>query len=376
MERTNGQLKVGLVCAGMAGSACAQALMQAGHVVQVFDKSRGPGGRMATRLMPWVDDAGVGHLERVDHGVPGFVASGLAFRSFVSAAERAGQLLPWRPVVDPAGWPLDDGNLRHVAVPDMPQLCRSMLNGSGAHWHRQVQGLSASADGWRLVVDGQFHPALFDAVILALPPAQTAALLGPHCREWVQRASLAVMQPCWTLMGVADEFGAGRTSWQMARPTRGPLGCLVRADASPGRQYKPHQQAWVAHARPSWSREHLEQPADWVQAQLQAAVADWLGCSLTWRCAKVHRWRYAMPGPVPAPRASQCWWNARMGIGVCGDFLGGQGGNGVEGAWLSGTELARSFLADKGHFTRTNDHPATQRSASFDRFEAKAAPVS
>ena len=35
--------------AGIAGLSCATALQQAGHTVTVFDKSRGPAGRMSTR---------------------------------------------------------------------------------------------------------------------------------------------------------------------------------------------------------------------------------------------------------------------------------------------------------------------------------------
>jgi len=38
-----------VIGAGMAGVACARTLVQAGHRVTVFEKSRGAGGRMATR---------------------------------------------------------------------------------------------------------------------------------------------------------------------------------------------------------------------------------------------------------------------------------------------------------------------------------------
>jgi renalase len=41
-----------VIGAGMAGIACARTLAQAGHQVTVFEKSRGPGGRMATRSTP------------------------------------------------------------------------------------------------------------------------------------------------------------------------------------------------------------------------------------------------------------------------------------------------------------------------------------
>lgn len=40
---------IAIVGAGMAGIACARTLVQAGHTVTVFEKSRGVGGRMATR---------------------------------------------------------------------------------------------------------------------------------------------------------------------------------------------------------------------------------------------------------------------------------------------------------------------------------------
>ena len=48
-------LKVAVVGAGIAGASCAHALSHSGHAVQVFDKSRGAGGRMSTRLADWVD---------------------------------------------------------------------------------------------------------------------------------------------------------------------------------------------------------------------------------------------------------------------------------------------------------------------------------
>lgn len=42
--------QVAVIGAGIAGAACARALSLAGRSVHVFDKSRGPGGRLATRL--------------------------------------------------------------------------------------------------------------------------------------------------------------------------------------------------------------------------------------------------------------------------------------------------------------------------------------
>ena len=40
---------IAVIGAGLSGLSCAQALAQAGHPVHLFDKSRGPSGRMSTR---------------------------------------------------------------------------------------------------------------------------------------------------------------------------------------------------------------------------------------------------------------------------------------------------------------------------------------
>ena len=40
-------MQVAIIGAGMAGLTCASRLAEAGHDVAVFDKGRGPGGRMA-----------------------------------------------------------------------------------------------------------------------------------------------------------------------------------------------------------------------------------------------------------------------------------------------------------------------------------------
>jgi predicted NAD/FAD-dependent oxidoreductase len=81
-----------------------------------------------------------------------------------------------------------------------------------------------------------------------------------------------------------------------------------------------------------------------VQAALQAALDGWLGRSLTWHHAAVHRWRYASVPSVTLSAmatASRYWWDASSGLGVCGDALGGAG---VDGAWCSARALAAAVI--------------------------------
>ena len=339
--------RVAVIGAGIAGAACAHALLLAGHSVHVFDKSRGPGGRLATRRVEWVDRHGQACTTRLDHGAVGITARSAAFQTFVDHALHAGCLAEWTPVLAAGSLPPEDEGRLYVPAPDMPALCRRLLVGATTTWSFAVDSLHKSPLGWQVRAGGKRHNAQFDAVVLALPPAQAAPLLSPHRRDWARHASVAPMQPCWTLMGITDapEPALG---WGMARPPTGPLAWVLRNDARPGRERVPGQAHWVVHARAGWSRRHLEQPAAWVQQQLQAALAEALSRPVDWHYCVVHRWRYALPqaqGPGPAVT---CWWDAAQGLGVCGDFLGGCG---VEGAWLSAQSLSAALLQRAGDAT-------------------------
>lgn len=342
---THPPLKVAVVGAGLAGATCAQALAAAGCAVHLVDKARGPGGRLATRRLDWADVQGQSHHARVDHGAPGFMAQSAGFQAFLQAAPAAGAVQRWVPTLAPGSRPLANAASLWLAAPDMPSLCRALLRDGAAAgaitttWSFAVDALTRQPAGWQLGAQGTTLPGHFDAVLLALPPAQAAPLLAAHLPSWAQRASLALMQPCWTLMGVAQRPGQAH-AWQVARPDQGPLAWVIRDDAKPGREAAADTAHWVAHARASWSRQHIEHPADEVKALLQAALQACLGEPVHWQHAVVHRWRYALPprtGSTPAPQA---WWNAACGLGVCGDFLGGTG---VEGAWQSAQALLAAW---------------------------------
>ena len=353
--------RVAVVGAGMAGAACARFMADAGLDVQLFDKSRGVGGRMATRRAEWIADDGGVHQARFDHGAPGFSAHSPGFVRFVEQAHRDGLLSRWVPRMAPHSCaPLDDSAL-WVPTPDMPALCRALLTGVPVQTGCTVDALRRSAAGWSLESAGSTIGEGFGAVILAIPLQQAATLLRPHQADWAGRAQALPMLPCWVLMGVAADSDP-LAGWDLGRPASGPLAWVVRNDAKPRRVRVPGAAHWVVQATASWSQTHLEVPAADVRAALQAALAEWLGRPLTWHHAAVHRWRYAsVPRGTPSAMAtaSRCWWDAPSGLGVCGDALGGAG---VDGAWCSARALAAAVVDRRpkaqvlGH--RTSSPPA------------------
>jgi predicted NAD/FAD-dependent oxidoreductase len=339
--------KVVVIGAGVAGASCARLLRQAGHAVHLVDKSRGAGGRLASKRLEWTDSAGQAHRARVDHGAPGFAVDSMDFADFVAPLHASGLLLAWTPTQKHTGRPAQNPSPLLVPQPDMPSLCRSLLSDAPATWAFQVDRLQSGADGWQIEADGVALAQRYDMVVLAVPPAQAAPLLETHVPEWARQALAVGMEPCWTLLGVAKP---PRTpiDWDLAEPAAGPLAKVIRADARPGRGAGAAQAHWVAHASADWSRAHLEQPASWVKAALETALDDCLGEAVTWEHAVVHRWRYARldrdarGSSHLAADESPCWWHPTLRLGVCGDFLGG---GDVEGAWRSAHALGATILS-------------------------------
>lgn len=333
-------LRIAVIGAGLSGASCARSLAEAGHEVHLFDKSRGAGGRLATRRMEWVDHQGLPHSTPIDHGAVGFEARSAPFQALLADGVRSGLLARWQPQLSVDGLSSADLPPLHVPVPDMPAFCHCLVDGLPLTTSFVVDTLQRTPDGWMLHAGSLSHPHAFDAVALALPPAQVAPLLSPHRPDWARQAAVTPMLPGWTLLGVAHD-PLQTVDWQAAKPNSGPLAWVIRHESRPGRQTVPGQSHWVAHARAAWSRQHLERSATWVQAEMQMALERCLGQALQWQHLQVHRWRYALPQPNRSLPADNSWWDPELCLGVCGDFLGGTG---AEGAWLSGQALAVALI--------------------------------
>jgi renalase len=330
---------VAVIGAGLAGSACAVALQRAGLKVTLLDKSRGVGGRMALRRLAWRDAQGLEHSVEVDHGAQHFGARDARFAELVKRAVAAGVLRPWQPRVH-AGWPAPSAVRSFVPQPGMPALCRHLLGALPVRVEHAVQELRRERRGWRLVLADGRVLGPFDRVVLAMPAAQAAALLAAHQPAWADALADVRMHPCWTLMAVTDDVD---WPWDAAEPDHGPLAWIARNDRKPGRSAPPGIATWVAHATPEWSAPRLElqdtQPVvDALQRALGAAVC--AGGSMRWHHASVHRWRHAVAAQERPDGGA--WWDAELGLGVCGDFLGA---GDVEAAWLSGDALADAIAS-------------------------------
>ncbi len=334
-----------VIGAGMAGIACARTLVQAGHEVHVFEKSQGFGGRMATRSTPFGG---------FDHGAQYFTVRDARFAKALGTVP--GLCKAWSAnairVLDEHGSvalaPLPGGEAHLVPTPGMNALVRrwakplvasdSVTLGTEvtaierdpmdkALWQLRTKGLD----------DAHHVETGFDAVVLAVPHVQALKLLPSSAPKSMAKAlSKVTVDPCWTLMlAFPHATQPGLTTlgpqWNAARSNHHRIAWLTRESSKPGRD---PLERWTVQASSAWSLEHLEDSPERVKPKLLRAFAEVTGIRAEPSHTDVHRWRYAKTNK---PLGASHLWDAKQGIGVCGDWALGHR---VEDAFVSGLEMA------------------------------------
>jgi renalase len=317
--------RIAIIGAGMAGLSCAFALQQHDHRVTLFEKSRGIGGRLATRRTQAGDS--------FDHGAQYITTRSKAFGGFMDTLVQQGAAALWQPH-------LDDGAQDHhawfVGTPGMSALLKPVAQGLDVRLSTAIAPLERSAQGWQLRTADGAPLGDYDVVISTAPPVQTRALfaIDPSMQKPLDAVSMA---PCWTLLIVfsaplavdvdARRYGSGAIGW------------MARQASRPG--HAEDTQAWVVHASAQWSAAHLELSPEQAASRMQHELSGAIGHALpSVVFAQAHRWRYAM---TTQPLGQPFLANREHSLFAGGDWCLGAS---VESAYESGTAIARA-VADK-----------------------------
>ncbi|HEX9720593.1 MAG TPA: FAD-dependent oxidoreductase, partial [Ramlibacter sp.] len=273
------QRKIAVIGAGVAGLSCARTLAQAGHRVTLLEKGSEVGGRMASCETPFGS---------FDHGSQYFTVRDERFEKVLSISP--GLRKPWSAtavrVLDPHGrvaeaalpaiephWvavPTMDALARHWAQPLMAAGCVEMRTRV-----TRIERDALDPGRWQLQTSGPGDSVHvfsgFDAVLLAIPSALAAGLLGRSALA--QQVRQVEVAPCWTLMlafpqAVQPTLTHLGPQWNAALSTHHRIAWLARESSKPGRG---GVERWTVQASPAWSQEHLEDDGPRVQAKLLKA---------------------------------------------------------------------------------------------------------
>ncbi len=346
---------IAVIGAGMAGLVCAQQLAQAGYKVVVVEKSRGLGGRVATRRL---------HGTYADHGVCYLKPKGQLLPQLIENLSELHLLQVWTDKVyewspkqqqlnvppEAAPW-LALSLLKsttpaphYVAPAGMSTIAKFLAPGLEIWLNQRVQAITSTADNyWHLSLeptnadtkDGKPQELTAQAVVVAIPAPQALMLLAETDLPTVflDRLRSVEFDPCLSVIAGYPAQLNQTPAWRAVTFLDCPDLAWIGLDSSK-RLAAGQSLVFVVHSSAEFAQRYLEaqdlHPAGY---QLLARSAEYL---LPWLDTpdwmQVHRWRYAFP--------RRPWHEAYLSAETslplicCGDWCG-------EASFSDGTEKLR-----------------------------------
>ncbi|MGB2925896.1 MAG: FAD-dependent oxidoreductase [Limnothrix sp.] len=320
-------IDVAIIGAGLAGLHCAALLGKRGFTVEIFDKSRGIGGRLATRQ---VNDL------RLDHGLPSWEILGEHTEQLTQRLLAAKLLQPWlvteSNVVDVQLWKSLPMKTHYAARDGMTAIAKFIAQDLTVNRGHHLTAIQANAKSWQLTFHNEQTIAA-KAIVLAMPYPQIQPLITAFNPQAKQLQSISY-EPSLSLMLGYDSLNI-EVPWQELRLGNHPIFRKIIFD---GQKRSPQAKTMVLQSHEDFAQDYLD------AASLKPAQEMLIESSQTlfklpepaW--AQMHRWRYALPQAVLGQPYLAL--DTALPMIACGDWCLG---NGIEGAIASGLAAAESL---------------------------------
>ncbi|WP_296931272.1 FAD-dependent oxidoreductase [uncultured Marinobacter sp.] len=325
--------RIAIVGSGLAGLTAAIQLQGLGHRVTVFEKSRGPGGRLAAKRVTGGS---------ADVGAQYFTSRNPDFLPFLRKFAGPDSFGPWQGrfgfQTEAGQWKPFPQETRFVGKPRMTAISRALSEHATVVTETRVGKLARNDQSWAVLDTAGAHLGDFDGVIITAPPAQARDLLADSGLDALASQlddPVSRVLPCWA---VAAHFPLSPWPHHEGMRCQHPaLFWVANNSSKPGRD--DHGQWWVLHASPAWTEEHVDAPAEEVADKLLAAFQELTGFETGPDEVVTHRWLYARSEGGEQPGHL---WFPDYHLGLAGDWLSG---GRVEGAFDSACGLVAELNA-------------------------------
>ncbi len=337
---------VAIIGAGASGLTCAQQLQKAGYNVIVLDKSRGVGGRMATRRVSGT---------RADHGLRYLEPKGELLIQLIEQLKTCepleNQLQLWTDTL----YEFKDNKLQspvisqpyYIIPSGMSTVGKILSQGLNIQLNSRVESLTLTTEKtWECQIKSSdsntSEPSIIaQSVVIAIPAPQALMLLETaHTAvkpRFLDSIKSVEYDPCITVIaGYSSEKFQELPNWKAVKFCDDKILDWVAVDSS--KRLNATQPVFVIQSHAQFAEQYLEETdLTLVGQQLIHQAAKTLLPGLdTPEWMQIHRWRY---GFCRQPLSLSCLTTITPLPLVCaGDWCEG---NHLEGALKSGREAAK-----------------------------------
>jgi hypothetical protein len=362
------KVDVAVIGAGLAGLTCAQQLRQAGYQVVVLEKSRGLGGRAATRRL----------LNTcADHGLRYLDSQGARSQFLIDRLLSTGDIALWTESTHTlsASGQLSvdsDRHPRYVAPDGMSTIAKALAIHLDVRRNHRVVAITPAPEGWKFAVESDpavASPIVARSLVIAIPAPQALTLLEPLTNSAEldstklgftelekMRVKLRSVQfdPCVTAIAaypVTRLADSQSLEWKALTLENDPILKWIGRDSS--KRPDASQPVFVLHSTATFAKQQFDAPV--LQAVGQQMLDRAAQKSAPWlnevERLQVHRWRYAF---VSQSLSESCLVSQTpQPIVCCGEWCG---------EWCSGQQVEAAL--ESGAAAATHLENVLKRSAT------------
>jgi renalase len=331
-------IDIAIIGAGIAGLTCAQQLQQAGKQIVLIDKSRGLGGRLATRRLA---------STHADHGVCYLKAKSDLFQQWIDALVSVGILQVWTDGIHNL---TATGELQpptkfapcYAAPLGATSIAKYLGRDLEIVGDRLITAIMPIKHGWRLSSNDPDWSLTAAQVIIATPPAQALAIAKETIDPgYLQQLSSVRFSRSITAIAVypaSQQAAAATIKWRGIQSIDHPTLAWIGLDSS--KQLTPTNPVVVVQSNATFAAQNFDAPdLSVIGQQLLNLIEPLIRPLHAPELIQVHRWGYAFAqNPLSIP-----FLTAQTAAPL---YLGGDwcGGNRVESAYQSGLAIADRIL--------------------------------
>ncbi|MBQ85993.1 MAG: flavin containing amine oxidoreductase-like protein [Gammaproteobacteria bacterium] len=318
-------MRIAVIGAGLSGLSFAHSSRLFADI-HLFEKSRGVGGRLATRRAADYE---------FDHGAQFFTCRSKSLKSLLKGDDFQSAVSEWQPKLVTLA--PDSETLKrtwfephYVGVPSMTAFPKRLARGLALSYSTRVREITRCGNRWQLKDGNGYELGVFDWVVSATPAPQVAMLFGARFFEH-SLVEEAQMSPCIALMIALKD--RPQLDFEAAIAQQSPISWLAINNSKPARSTVRF--GLVVHSSNEWARAHIDEEQTAIENQLLAALNQLVDPDfLSIQEIHLQRWRYAK---VEKAVGKEFLIDEENRLAAVGDWCLG---NRAEDAFVSGCALA------------------------------------